>query len=192
MRRFKVTFKEHPAYSAVLAIVGMLAILVLFHTVGAGALAFSPFLVVPFMGAALAKDRDTLTITRPQLKGYNVLNNTTIFKGSLVALNAAGWLIPATATAGLKVVGVADEQVVSPVTDAAGAKKCRVRAGELYDFSATSITQAMLGTVMYVVDDNTFDDVPGVPAVKAGVLVEFISVTRGLIYIVPGGGSTTA
>jgi hypothetical protein len=138
--------------------------------------------------AALTADRDTLIIAKPSLKGYAVLNETTIYKGSIVAADAGGFLIPATDTAGINVVGVADEHVVSPATDSDGDKKCRVRSGEIYDFAASSITQAMVGDIMYVVDDQTFDDAAGpTNDIAVGVLVEFISTTRGKIFIPTGG-----
>ena len=149
---------------------------------GIGFMALAPLLI----GAALTADRNTLTIVKPELKGYKVLNNTTIYKGNMVACNAAGWLVPATATAALHVVGVADEQVVSPSTDAAGTKKCRVRSGAFFDFNGVTLTQAMLGTIMYITDDNTFTAVAGT-STKCGILVEFISATRGIIYMAPGG-----
>jgi hypothetical protein len=138
--------------------------------------------------AALTADRDTLIIAKPSLKGYPVLNDTTIFKGGIVAVDATGFLIPATDTAGIRVVGVADEQIVSPSTDADGDKMCRVRSGEIYDFAASSITQAMLGSIMYVVDDQTFDDAAGpTNDIAVGVLIEFISTTRGKVFIPTGG-----
>lgn len=139
--------------------------------------------------AALTVDRDTLIIAKPTLKGYPVLNDTTIYKGSLVCLDSTGYAIPAADTSGLSgVIGIADEQVASPSTDSDGDKKIRIRSGEIYDFVATSITQAMLGTVMYVVDDQTFDDAAGATnEIAAGILVEYISATRGKIFVPTGG-----
>lgn len=136
--------------------------------------------------AALTNDRDT-PYKDGQLKGYPVLNNTTIFKGALVAVTDAGYLVPASDTAALRVVGVAHEKVISPSTDAAGAKKCRVLAGKAFLFDATSITQAMLGDRMHVVDDHTFDDAVGTNTIPCGRLVEFVSTTLGYIFIAEGG-----
>lgn len=137
--------------------------------------------------AALTADRDTPTISRPSLKGYPVLSNTTIYKGSLVCIDATGYAVPATDTSGLVVVGVADETVISPSTDSDGDKKVRVRSGEIYDFAASSITRAMVGNLMYVVDDQTFDDAAGASNdIPAGILLEFVSTTRGKIFIPMG------
>ncbi len=148
-----------------------------------------------FFGAALTADRDTL-VKDGSFRGYPVLNNTTIFKGAFVALNASGYLVNAADAASLRVVGVAHEKVISPSTDAAGAKKCRVKSGGSYLFPATSITQAMVGAVMYIVDNQTFDDTVGTNTVVAGRLAEFVSTTSGYVFIPDGGvraaGAATA
>lgn len=134
---------------------------------------------------ALAKDRETLS-KDGQLRGYKVKANNTIYKGALVALGDDGYAIPATDTANLRIVGVAHEKVISPATDADGDKMIRVQSGKSFHFNATSITIAMLGDVMFVVDDNTVDETVtnGVPV---GRLVEFIDTTHGYVYIPEGG-----
>jgi len=139
--------------------------------------------------AALTTDRDTKIIAKPSLKGYPMAANDTIYKGGLVCINSSGYAVPAADTAGFSgVIGVADETVASPSTDSDGDKKIRVRSGEIYDFAATSITQAMLGTVMYVVDDQTFDDAAGATnEIAAGILAEYVSSSRGKIFIPTGG-----
>lgn len=104
--------------------------------------------------------------------------------GSLVAINAAGFLTPAADAANLKVVGIAAETVDNS-GGSAGDLKCRVEAPIIGRFAASSITQAMVGTKMYVVDDQTVDDATGTNSIIAGVLVEFISTTEGRIYIDP-------
>ena len=131
---------------------------------------------------ALAADRQT-TEKSASLKSYPVAA-VVIYKGAMVCLNAAGYLTPAANTAGLSpVVGVADEKVDNS-TGAAGAKNCRVLSGKAFKFAATSITQAMLGSMMYVVDDQTIDDTTtnGIPA---GLLIEYVSVTEGWVLIEP-------
>lgn len=134
---------------------------------------------------ALATDRDTAA-KDAGLLGYLVQTNVVIWKGSLVAVSADGFLIPAADTTAIRVVGVADE-TVNNNPGAAGAKKCRVRSGKAFLFAATSITQAMLGDLMHVVDDQTFDEATGTNGVPAGRLVQFISTTSGYIFIPDGG-----
>lgn len=136
---------------------------------------------------ALSADRSTAR-KEIQLLGYPVATNTVIYKGSLVAINAGGYAVPAADTAGfLGVAGVAEEYV-SNNPGANGAKKIRVRSGCAFDLAATSITQAMVGTPMVVVDDQTFDDPAGATNdIPAGKLVQFISTTRGMLFIPLGG-----
>lgn len=137
--------------------------------------------------AALTEARDTQQ-KEGGIQGYPVLNDTTIFKGSLVAVDDNGFAIPATDTAALRVVGVADETVVSPSTDSDGDKTVRVVSGRAFLFNATSITQAMVGDPMFVVDDNTFDDSAGATNdVPCGRLVQYVSATSGWIFIANGG-----
>ena len=114
-------------------------------------------------------------------KAYPVMTNVRIFKGTLVAINATGFAVPATNAANQRVVGVADHGANNN-PGASGALQVVVREG-LYRFVASSITQAMVGQMMYVVDDQTFDDVIGTAAIKAGRLVEFISTTEGWIHV---------
>lgn len=114
--------------------------------------------------------------------GYPVLTATTIYKGAIVALDDNGYAIPATDTANLRVVGVAEDTVVN--SGASGAKFVRVLSGRAFLFAATSITQAMLGDPMFVVDDNTVDDAAGATnEVPVGRLVEYVSATQGWVYI---------
>ena len=134
--------------------------------------------------AALTKDRDTLR-KDGGLRGYPVKGSTTIFKGSIVAVDDNGWALPAADAAAQRVIGVAAEKVINSGAD--GAKKIRVESGKDFLFNATSITQAMLGDRMHVVDDNTFDDAVGTNTIPCGRLVEFVSTTSGYIHIPMGG-----
>lgn len=142
---------------------------------------------------ALAADRNT----QSKIGGIQIFpvdGGSTIYKGALVAVNAAGYLIPASDLANAKVVGVADEAVDNSA-GADGALDCRVVSGRTFKFAASSITQAMVGEMMYVVDDQTFDDGVGTNGIKAGRLVQYVSATEGWIHIPFGGvgiGITTA
>jgi hypothetical protein len=135
--------------------------------------------------AALTKDRITEKKVSG-LKSYPVAASTKIYAGALVGLNSGGFAVPASDTAGVRVVGVADAQVDNSA-GANGALTVNVDADIVARFPAISITQAMVGQVMYVVDDNTFDDALGTNAIKAGRLVEFISTTEGWLHVVPTG-----
>ena len=117
----------------------------------------------------------------PGYKAFPIMANVRIFKGTKVAINSTGFAVPATNAANQRVVGVADAGVDN-TGGASGAKNVTVREG-VYRFAASSITQAMVGQMMYVVDDQTFDDAVGTAAIKAGRLVEFISATEGWIHV---------
>jgi len=132
--------------------------------------------------AALTQDRPT-----PYREGIEmdllVAASTKIFAGSLVSLNSSGYAAPAADTAGHRFAGVALEQVDNSA-GANGAKKVRVRRTGVFEFDAASITQAMVGDAMYVADDHTFDDAAGpTNDVRVGVLVKYVSTTKGWIDI---------
>ena len=141
--------------------------------------------------AALTADRQTPCRGIVTQSEYPVVAATKIYSGGLVALNSAGFALPAADAASHKVVGVA-KKYVDNSAGANGALKVIVETG-LFELNATSITQAMVGVVMQVVDDNTFDDVLGTNGIKAGRLVRYISATSGEILILPSGaGVVTA
>ena len=125
--------------------------------------------------AALTKARATKRYagTTGVLLSYGVAASTTIYAGALVALNAAGHAVPAADTAGLKVVGVAEETVKSGTT--AGGDKVLVRRGAVYAFEnaagANALAAGDLATVCYVADDQTVQDTGAANDVKAGVLL---------------------
>jgi hypothetical protein len=107
---------------------------------------------------------------------------TQIWKGAIVQTDAGGFAQPAVAGAGAPVMGIAAESKLGGATD--GANFVEVEYGRAYRFAASSITQAMIGDPMLVIDDNTVDETSaGSPAV--GELVEFISTTEGWVYV-PG------
>src|SRR5271156_6583863 len=114
--------------------------------------------------AALTNSRNTPELAdggRTQV--YPVEANSTIYLGSIVALNASGNAVPATSTAGLKIIGRAE--MVSggvPGQDAinnpglAGAVAIVARRGVfLYAVNDGSIGAAQAGQIAFAVDDNS-------------------------------------
>ena len=104
---------------------------------------------------ALTKDRAT-----PRRDGhpspFPVAADTVIFGGSLVALEG-GYLVPAKTATGLVAVGRA-EQHVDNRDGAPGALTCEVMPGVYpWDNSLGDdlITQAEVGSTVYMVDDHT-------------------------------------
>lgn len=134
---------------------------------------------------ALTKDRVTLR-KELGLKSYLMAATTKIYGGSLVAINTSGYAVPASDTAGLVVVGVADAQYDNPGLD--GAMSCKVYTHCMVLLAATSVTQAMVERPMFVVDDQTVDETQGTNRVFAGILKEVVSSTSGYVEI-SGGGS---
>jgi len=130
---------------------------------------------------ALTADRKT-----PYQEGVEiaipVYQATEIFAGSLVCVGGShGYAIPAADASGNQFVGVAMEYVNN--TGSSGAKWIRVRRKGVFEFNASSITQAMVGDIMFVVDDQTFDETSPGNNVICGRLVKYISATKGMIDI---------
>ena len=132
--------------------------------------------------SVLTRDRAT-----PYREGievdYPVATNTKIYAGSLVCVNAAGYVVPAADTSGYQFAGVAMEQVDNSA-GSDGGESVKLRRAGVFEFDAGSITQAMMGTDMFAKDDHTFDDTAGaINHVKVGRLVKYVSATKGWIDI---------
>lgn len=106
-----------------------------------------------------------------------------VYKGGMVCLNAAGFAAPASdAVDYSRVVGVAFETVDNS-SGSAGDINVRLDTGRSFRFTAASIEDADVGRMMYVTDDNIFNDAQGSFAIPAGVLVERESSTVGWIFV---------
>jgi len=83
--------------------------------------------------------------------------STHVYAGSMVAINQAGNLVPASADASLHVVGVAEEEADNS-SGSAGDLSLAPRRGPFYFTNSSStdaITDADIGRACFVVDDNT-------------------------------------
>ena len=101
--------------------------------------------------------------------------STTIYAGALVCINAAGFAVPAAATANFVVVGVALE---TKRTAAGGSDTIVVRAGVIAKIghtavAANKIARADVGNPAYVVDDESVGDAGGAVDIIAGLVVGF-------------------
>jgi len=144
---------------------------------------------------ALTGPRTNLDMERSRVRKVPVGANQTIYHGALVAINATGFLVEATDAAANKFAGIliADYAgsmsagvLVSPGTD--GAVWGIVEDDVVVTMAATSITQDMVGTQMYVVDDQTVDDAPGATSdMTCGTLVEYVSTSSGRVHLVAQG-----
>lgn len=124
-----------------------------------------------------------MKVANQRLHNFPVAASTTIYKGAMVCIDADGYVIPAADTALISnVIGIATEGVVNSGAD--GAKTIEVASSVDVLMDATSITQLMLGTTLYVVDDDVVDDAAGATNERAaGTLIEFVSTTSGWINI---------
>ena len=114
-------------------------------------LAFAGWAALPAM-AALTAERDTPERTG-ELVAVGVASNTTIFAGSMVAVSATGYALPASDTAGLKVLGRAESTVDNSGTAGDGAQTIVVRRGVFRWTNGDTFTVADVGTLAYVEDD---------------------------------------
>lgn len=146
------------------------------------------FLMGPFvlaMGAVLSSDRVTKA-KAPGVKQHPMADDI-IYKGGMVTLNTSGYAVAAQDTAGYIFAGVAVEQGDND-GGSNGDVDVRCYTEGLFLFDASSITQAMVGQMMYLVDDHTFDEGGGTNQIPVGVLVEYVSTTSGWIDIGPAVG----
>lgn len=149
-------------------------------------------LLLPFMmGTALTTARQTPLQGKYRIKTYPMKAGAKVFAGGFAAVDATGFLVDAADTAGLLSVGlVLGEGGPSSPTAGAydntsgsnGSILVPIACDCIAHVSASSLTQAKVGTVVMIADDQTVAPT-STNSVKAGVLVEFVSATEGLIYI---------
>lgn len=129
---------------------------------------------------ALSADRST-TYRVGDYESIPVGGAETIYNGSLVSLDATGYAVSASDTASTIFVGVAIEQADNS-SGADGAINVKVRRTGVFKLPATSITQAHVGSIMYIKDDQTFDNTSS-NLIPCGRLVKYESATLGWIQI---------
>jgi len=106
--------------------------------------------------AALTKGRNTPFRTG-EARNFPVAASAVIYAGAMVALNATGYLVPASTSTTLKVVGRAESNVDNSA-GGNGALSCETRTG-IFQFAnsaaADLIARADIGADCYAVDDQT-------------------------------------
>ena len=103
----------------------------------------------------LTADRNT-QMKDGELIAVPIATAKKIFAGSLVAANATGYATPGAVAATLTYLGRAEETVDN--TGADGALSVLVRRGKAFKFAnsaADAVTQASMGKVCYIEDDQT-------------------------------------
>lgn len=110
---------------------------------------------------ALAKDfqRKSMGTSAVVSRGFAcpVAASTTIYKGALVAINASGYLVPASADRNLRVVGIAEDGADNSAGSAGDLTVVVLRGVYLFANSSTTaaVSDADIGRFCYAVDDNT-------------------------------------
>jgi len=142
-------------------------------------------LIVLGLPSALSANKDV-----PRMDGViqdvPVEDNVHIYKGAQVCANISGFAVPAADTNGYRYAGIAFEECDNTATGhSQGGKSVRVYKDGRFKLTATSITQAMVGQMMYVVDDATVDETSS-NYICAGRLVGYVSSTVGWIDISQG------
>lgn len=129
---------------------------------------------------ALAKSRKTDKMgpedsADPLLLAYGVAASTKGYAGGIAALNASGYLVPASASPTLRVVGRLEEDFDNS-SGANNAFKRNVRRGAYYygnSAGADAIAITDIGKFAYVVDDQTVSKTDGAgQRPPAGVIVD--------------------
>lgn len=111
--------------------------------------------------------------------GFKTKATKVFYNGALVAVDTTGYLVPAAATAGLRVVGMCD-LANRPSKDTTGESdgdtQLDVKFG-IFPFvngtSTDACTIADLGNDVYVLDDQTISRLPGAGRPIAGQLLKF-------------------
>lgn len=139
---------------------------------------------------ALTADR----ITRRKAGGtvsYPVEATTTIYCGSIVAVNASGYAIPASPSADYRVIGIARHTAAN--TGSAGDMNVEVDRGGSYELENSgtyAIAQADAGRICYVQDDQTVADIGGGGLLVAGV-VDSIDPVTAKVWVKIHGAEVT-
>jgi hypothetical protein len=124
---------------------------------------------------AISAERDTARKGKGnEPLSYPVAASTKIWKGTQVALNASGYLVPVTAAAGLVVIGRSN-QTADNSTGANGAINCEVEEGTfLWENSASTeaITIAEIGDLCFGVDNQTVAKTSGSNARSVSGIVQ--------------------
>lgn len=132
--------------------------------------------------AALTADANRQQRGLTRLFRVPVAATEQIYKGAIVGIDASGFAIAAVSGGDSFVAGIARENVLGGAAD--GDEWVTVEAGAEWQFAASSITQAMVGDAMLIIDDNTVDETSAASD-TVGRITEFLTTTSAWVYV-PG------
>ncbi len=121
----------------------------------------------------------------PRRQSYLVADDAIIYAGGMVCLNATGYAVPASATAGLSdVVGIAVADVDN-TNGGDGGTAVVVEYGIAFMLDAAGgISQADVGRDAFVTDDQTVNDAGGASGgIRAGKILEFVDETTNKVWV---------
>jgi hypothetical protein len=151
----------------------------------ARALGLDDLTQIGLFGMVLAADK-ALEYTEGVELAFPVINADIIYGGSFVCVNAAGYALPGSDTAGLIFEGVAIERVDNSLGNA-GDKSVRLRRRGLIKATlATAITQANVGDNVFLVDDESVDLAANTDNdIFCGIIAQYLDATHAMIDIEP-------
>lgn len=124
---------------------------------------------------------------------YPVGASTKILKGTYCKVGFDGYLYDGGSANQAKRVVIADEEIDNG-SGSAGAKSAKCLDSGRFVAAATSITQASVGQVAYLVDNNTVDDTFTTGGTAVGIICRYISATQCEVLLNDfgqGGGTVT-
>jgi len=137
---------------------------------------------------AQAADRKNVTVAGSGRERVGlVAASTKIYKGSIIAKNTSGYLVPAADTLGLRVVGVAQEQIDN-TSGADGALKVKYLTDvtvKVANDGSSPVAQANLyAGPVYIKDDNTVQAASG-NGVVAGIAESIELDATIMVFVAP-------
>lgn len=119
----------------------------------------------------ITEDRNTKT-REGKYVNLAMAASTKIYAGQLVAVNAQGYAVPASDTAGLKVIGIADVAMDNSAGAAGDSNVVAHRAiCKLANATTNPVVQANIGSVVFVSDDVSVTGT-STNSVVAGIALE--------------------
>lgn len=124
-------------------------------------------------------------------RGYPIAAGVHAFAGAIAVLNATNYLEPATTATGKKTVGVFNEEVDN-TNGADGADTVEVERGYFHfanSAAADEITDADIGELCYVVDDQTVAKTDGTATRSIAGIVDGVDANGVWVLIDPTSGA---
>lgn len=134
---------------------------------------------------ALAQDK-AIERTEGVELSFPVINADIIYGGGITCVNADGYALPGSDTAGLIFQGIALERVDNSSGQAGDKSVTLLRRGLIKMTFATAISQANVGDNVFIVDDQTVDLADNCTNdIFCGVIASYIDSTHAFVDIEP-------